>query len=80
MSMVRGWAKRIRAAQFETTETRGAVTVRRVPFGDEEGSPGYAQCRDCGCQRGELHVPVCCVEECGRCGGQRISCDCNALH
>ncbi len=80
MSITRGWAKRIGAAQSETTETRGGVPLRRVPFGEEAESPGYPECRDCGCRRGELHVPGCCIEACPRCGGQRIGCDCDALH
>jgi hypothetical protein len=34
-------------------------------------------CRDCGVSEGELHVVNCCVERCTKCGGQRISCNCN---
>src|SRR5690348_4413531 len=35
-------------------------------------------CRDCGARQGELHkVEFCSQERCARCGGQRISCDCD---
>lgn len=33
-------------------------------------------CHDCGVQMGEYHRTGCDWEECPRCGGQYISCDC----
>ena len=34
-------------------------------------------CRDCGVERGALHVTFCCIEACPRCGAQRLTCLCN---
>ena len=36
-----------------------------------------AQCHDCGCFEGELHMPDCDMEWCPFCGGQLISCLCS---
>jgi hypothetical protein len=36
-----------------------------------------ANCRDCGVAIESFHVVNCVVEQCPRCGGQYISCNCN---
>lgn len=69
------WAKRIQAAQHEKAIKFGDGLLARVPFGSELFDVGLT-CRDCGCDRGQLHVSVCCVEQCPRCNGQRLSCGC----
>ena len=36
-----------------------------------------AECRDCGVPIGRLHVGGCVIDQCPRCGGQFMSCECN---
>jgi hypothetical protein len=38
--------------------------------------PAPERCRDCGVAHGGTHHPPCCLEDCPRCGGQLISCEC----
>lgn len=53
-----------------------------VPFGEERRYRRYGpwprgeECHDCGTSVGGLHHLSCDVEECPRCRGQLISCDC----
>jgi len=41
------------------------------------GSHGPERCHDCGAKDGHFHHPGCDWEECPRCHGQLIGCDCN---
>jgi hypothetical protein len=71
------WQAKIDEAQLETTVDLCGSTYARVRYGDDYPELDLKPaCRDCGCRLGELHVPVCCVERCPRCGHQAISCDC----
>lgn len=69
------WAKRIDEAQTIKTATLKGVTFHRVRYGLDYPD-GHDNCRDCGVEHGQLHVPTCCVERCPRCGAQAISCLC----
>jgi len=75
------WAEALRWAQRELTYTIRDCEYERIPFGEDlfSSETGRRHCRDCGAQRGELHVPTCCWEQCPRCGGQAISCDCHSV-
>jgi hypothetical protein len=66
--------------------TAGAV---RIPFGKETRYAGLkkrgirlpmandaGRCHDCNVKAGKFHHPGCDVEECAKCGQQRIGCDC----
>ena len=58
------------------------VDYPRIRYGDEKRfGPDWhdtvaRQCHDCGTAPGAYHMPGCDMEECPRCGGQSISCDC----
>lgn len=73
----RYWAERIEEAQQHQAETIDGQSYLRIRYGAE---PGHwrATCRDCEVKSGQLHVPDCCIERCGKCEGQRISCECGA--
>lgn len=70
------------SADLESAQLRPTYWIQgehytRIPFGREEGGGGEAEeCLDCGAGRGQLHVPGCEHEQCPRCGGKVISCDC----
>lgn len=68
----------LRWAQREVTYSIRAREYERIPFGHDlashESQP--AACHDCGAMAGDLHVPTCLWEQCPRCGGRAISCDC----
>lgn len=56
--------------------------LNAIPFGSEQDipfDPGEkdVRCADCGVRPGAHHHPGCDMEECPRCFGQRISCECN---
>jgi hypothetical protein len=73
------WPPEIEAAQLVTHYVINSERYPRVRYGDESDDWGADRqpCHDCGVVQGQFHVGVACdVEECPRCGGQVISCDC----
>lgn len=69
------WAARKADAQFKTHVHLCGIPYARVPYGQDfpDGGP---TCRDCGVEKGQLHVPNCCVERCPICSGQAWGCGC----
>ena len=51
----------------------------RIPYGSERppAFPGDV-CHDCNVARGSFHHAGCDAEDCPRCGGQLLDCDCAA--
>jgi hypothetical protein len=84
-SVIREWPARIRAAQTITRVTLADGTYERLTYGEEPSllahDPTFAKypCHDCAVVAGQYHVPDCDLEECPRCGGQLITCDCEIL-
>lgn len=75
--MAAEWPARIEAAQQLRKYLIGGTPYERIPYGREEGGPFPEPCHDCGVLRGQHHVElVCDMEECPRCHGQVIGCDC----
>jgi hypothetical protein len=77
--IIDGWREKIREAQLRTAYVIDGLPVERVRYGSETHDWGVGprrQCHDCGVINGEFHVPSCDVEECPRCHGQVLSCDC----
>jgi len=76
--MSQSWIDRIAEAQTLRFEWIGGRRYERRRYGSESRLVA-ATCRDCGVARGKLHVVGCTVEQCGRCGGQAITCNCDEL-
>ncbi len=75
------WADTLARVQHERASTMGGRVYQRIPFGCDDFGRASSRpaCRDCVAARGELHVPSCCWEQCPRCGGQAMSCDCESV-
>jgi hypothetical protein len=75
--MAAEWPARIEAAQQLREYFIGGTAYARIPYGREEGGPFPEPCHDCGVLRSQYHVElVCDMEECPRCHGQAIGCEC----
>ena len=76
------WPAWVEEAQTEHEYVIGGVSYPRIRYGDEEyakelGGPVPEPCHDCAILRGQYHVGrLCDSEECPRCHGQVIGCDC----
>lgn len=78
--MIAGWPEKIEQAQLLKTLTINGQVYERIRYGDERSdwNADRVPCHDCGVIKGQFHVgPACDVEECPRCGGQLIGCDCD---
>lgn len=73
-----GWDRVLAEVQDQRTYSIAGEVLERIPFGEDYAgeASGLPSCRDCAAARGQLHVPVCCLEQCPGCGGQANSCDC----
>jgi hypothetical protein len=73
------WQAKIDAAQKMTTYAINGQIFQRIRYGEEncDWNAENFPCHDCGVLKGQYHVgPACDVEECPKCGGQVIACDC----
>jgi hypothetical protein len=72
------WPPKIEEAQSIPKATINGKAYSRIKYGDEQDDWGADSqpCHDCAVIKGQYHVPSCDVEECPRCGGQAIGCDC----
>ena len=79
-SSVRGWPEKIRKAQKVTTIRIQGVAMLRVRYGREkqDWKAEVRPCSDCAVAKGQFHVAGCDLEECPKCHGQLIGCDCRS--
>lgn len=68
----------VAAAQKVRAYLMGEREFVRVRYGSEREDWGADRgpCGDCAVKKGQLHVMGCDIEQCPRCGGQVISCEC----
>ncbi len=76
--MVKGWPEKIEEAQKYPTVLIDDVERQRIRYGEENRykTLNLPPCRDCGVEKGQLHVIGCDVEQCAVCGNQSITCNC----
>ena len=76
--MAKGWPEKIEEAQSYPTVLIDGVKHTRIRYGEESQckAADLPPCRDCGVEKGQLHVAMCDVEQCAACGRQAITCDC----
>ena len=77
--MSKGWPEKIEEAQAHPTVLIEGVKHLRLRYGEESQCKivELPPCRDCGVEKGQLHVIGCDVEQCAVCGRQAITCDCH---
>jgi hypothetical protein len=71
-----GWQRDFKQAQTVTQFVINSQEHDRIRYGDEENALNQPKCGDCGVPRSAYHLLGCDIEQCPRCGGQAISCDC----
>lgn len=47
-----------------------------IPYGEKGAGGLFKKCHDCNVKLGQKHHPGCDGEDCPKCGGQMISCEC----
>jgi hypothetical protein len=67
--------KKAEAQERQTLRIEGKVYAR-IRWGSENSPEAEYPCGDCGVEICQLHVLFCDMEECPKCGGQLLSCDC----
>ena len=70
------WEAEFKRAQAVTQLVINSRELERVRYGEEETVRDLPKCEDCSAPKGSLHLFGCDLEECPRCGGQIITCDC----
>lgn len=78
------WPRRLVAAQTIPALEEGGDEFQRLTWGAESHWSTWMKhtspvdfCPDCGAAIGEYHGPYCDQEECPKCGGQLLSCECD---
>lgn len=74
-----GWTSKLIEAQEQTHFEILGKSYKRIPYGNEalNWRADEFSCHDCCAVKGQYHVAGCDVEECPKCGGQSIGCECS---
>ncbi|MDQ3825088.1 MAG: hypothetical protein M3319_04935 [Actinomycetota bacterium] len=84
-TVIRHWPSMIVEAQFWPTLIIDGIGFKRIKYGDEDlGDDGpndrqLTNCHDCAALPGQFHVEGCDMEQCPRCKGQLLSCNCDPI-
>jgi hypothetical protein len=76
--IVKEFPSEILDSQFIISYRIDGKDYTRIRWRARSPDPEYRNCHDCGVIPGQLHTPDCDMEECPKCGGQWITCECVA--
>jgi hypothetical protein len=78
--VIKEFPSKIIESQFILAYRIDGERFDRIPWKPTLPGSEHRNCYDCAVLPGQLHTPDCDTEECPKCGGQWINCDCEGDH